>query len=206
VNAQASISADSVRSVLDSVLAQPAYVWRERRDLLAFVRQAYRDLSAWLDRLGSEHPAAYFALLFALTCVLVVLLTHFGFLIWRSLTSRPEGPAPGPMYVARARDETWHLRAYYAALAEGRYTDAMAERFAALVFQLGRLAAVRLDHSKTPAEYAAEARLDEDGQTAMAGLVDDLYLRVFGGAPCTAADVRQFDAAAKTIGGRVAAA
>jgi hypothetical protein len=102
------------------------------------------------------------------------------------------------------RDEAWHLAAYRRLLAEGRYTEAMGERFAVLVLELGRGAAVRPDHSKTPAEYAAEARLDAAGRSALSRLVEELYLRLFGGEPCTADDVRRFDVAAGALGGHVA--
>lgn len=201
---QRAVAPDSVRAVLDTVFAGPAYDWRERRDPLGFLREWLAWLQQALDRLAAEHPLAFFVLLFALTCVLAAILTHFAYLVWRSLRGAREAAGAGPARVAQVRDEAWHLAAFRRLLADERYAEAMAERFAALVLHLGARAALRPDQSKTPAEYAAEARLDAAGRSVLASLVDDLYRRVFGGVPCTADDVQRFDAEAGTLGGRVA--
>lgn len=202
---EAAVPLDSVRTVLDSVFADRAYVWQERRHPLAFLQEWLRALQDALDRLHAQHPVAFFVLLFVLTCVLVAILTHFGYLVWRSLRGPREAPHPEWARARPVRDESWHLQEFRRHLAEGRYAEAMAERFAALILQLGARAALRPDHSKTPAEYVGEARLDAAGRTALATLVDDLYLRVFGGVPCSADDVLRFDATAGALGGRVAA-
>jgi hypothetical protein len=204
VTGQGSVTADSVRTVLHSVLAQPAYAWHERRNPLGFLREWVDALNAWLAELQADHPVAFLVLLFALTAVLIAILTHFGYLIWRALRARPQPPGSRIASAGLARDEAWHLAAFQRLMAEGRWAEAMAERFAALVLALGRLAALHPDQSKTPAEYAAEARLDPAGRSAFILLVEELYLRLFGGEPCTADDVRRFDAAAGALGGHVA--
>ena len=201
---QGSVTADSLRTVLDSVLAQPAYAWQERRNPLGFMREWLDALNAWLAALHDAHPVAFLVLLLALTAVLIAILTHFGYLIWRALRARPQPPGSRIASAGLGRDEAWHLAAFQRSMAEGRWAEAMAERFAALVLALGRRAALRPDRSKTPAEYAAEARLDPAGRSALARLVEELYLRLFGGAPCTADDVRRFDAAAGALGGHAA--
>jgi hypothetical protein len=204
VNPQGTVPPDSVRAVLDSVLAQPAYAWHQRPNPLAFLRQWFAALSEWLDRLYQRHPVGFGVLLTVLTVVLIALLTHLGYLIWRALRARPLAPGTGLAAAGPLRDEAHYLAEFRRLLAEGRYAEAMAERFTALVLALGRRAALRPDHSKTPAEYAAEARLDPDGRSALAALVDQLYRRLFGGEPCTAEDAHRFDAAAGALGGRVA--
>jgi hypothetical protein len=202
--AQGAVPADSVRAVLDSVFAQAAYDWGEPPTALAFLRKWMAALREWLDRLQQDHPASFYALTFALTAVLVVILTHFGYLVWRALRARPVSPEARLASSGPVRDEAWHLAAFQRCLAEGRYAEALAERFAALVLALGRLAVVRPAQSKTPAEYAAEARLDAAGRSAFGALVEELYRRLFGGEPCTVDDVRRFDAAAGALGGHVA--
>jgi hypothetical protein len=204
VTGQGAVPEDSVRAVLDSVLAQPAYAWHERRSSLAFLREWVDALRAWMADLEADHPVAFLMLLLALTAVLIAILTHFGYLIWRALRARPQPPGSRIASAGAARDEAWHLAAFRRLLADGRCAEAMGERFAALVLALGRRAALRPDQSKTPAEYAAEARLDPAGRSALFHLVEDLYLRLFGGEPCTADDVRRFDAAAGALGGHVA--
>ena len=198
---QGAVPADSVRAVLDSVFAQPAYDWAEPSSLSALLRKWMAALREWLDRLQQIHPVAFYALALALTLVLVVILTHFGYLVWRALRARPVSPGGRLASAGPVRDEAWHLAAFQRCLAEGRYAEALAERFAALVMALGRRAVLRPDQSKTPAEYAAEARLDPAGRSAFGLLVDELYRRLFGGEPCTADDVRRFDAAAGALRG-----
>jgi hypothetical protein len=204
VTGQGAVTADSVRTVLDSVLAQPAYAWRERRNPLGFLGEWMDALRAWMADLQADHPVAFLMLFLALTAVLIAILTHFGYLVWRALRARPQPPGSRIAAAGVARDEAWHLAAFQRLLAEGRFAEAMGERFAALVLALGRRAALRPDQSKTPAEYAAEARLDPAGRSALIQLVEDLYLRLFGGEPCTADDARRFDAAAGALGGHIA--
>jgi hypothetical protein len=204
MTAQGAVPADSIRSVLDSVFARPAYDWEETPSALAFLREWMAALREWLDRLNQNHPVAFYALALALTALLVVILTHIGYLVWRALRARPVAPEARLASAGPVRDEAWHLAAFERCLAEGRYAEALAERFGALVLALGRRAVVRPDQSKTPAEYAAEARLDPAGRSAFALLVEELYRRLFGGEPCTADDVRRFDTAAGALGGHVA--
>jgi hypothetical protein len=193
VNAQAP-AADSVRAALRDVFTDPRYAWAERRGgLLELVRGWLRALQAWMDRLESGHPVVFYLLLVVATALLLAILVHFAYLTWHALHphalergSVAGGATPG-------RDAAWHRTAYRRLLAEGRFAEALAERFATLILELQERAIVRLDPSKTPAEYAAEARLDAAGRGMMAGLVDELYRRLFGGTACTADDVTRFD-------------
>src|SRR5439155_4298789 len=57
----------------------------------------------------------------------------------------------------------------------GRYAEALAHRFLAVVLELDRLKALRFHTSKTPAEYVGEARLTDAGRATLAGLVAQLY-------------------------------
>ncbi len=187
-------AADSVRAALRDVFADPRYAWTERRGgLVALVRGWLRALQEWMARLEAGHPVVYYLLLVVATAVLLAILVHFAYLTWQAL--HPHAPERGGV-AGRAlpvRDAAWHRAAYRRLLAEGRFVEALAERFAMLVSELQQSAIVRLDPSKTPAEYAAEARLDAAGRGVMTGLVDELYRRLFGGAACTADDVARFD-------------
>jgi hypothetical protein len=87
----------------------------------------------------------------------------------------------------------------------GRYTEALAYRFMALVSDLHARASLTLDASRTPAEQARAVRLDATGRAKMALLVDELYRRLFGGAPCTAEDLGAFDGLAAEVGAHHAA-
>jgi hypothetical protein len=201
---QEAVPPDSIRAVLDSVLAQPAYQWYQPRSPFAFVRDLWLALREWIGRLEQERPVAFMVLLTTATILLIAILTHFGYLIWRAWRSKPVEPGVGLASARPVRDEAYHLAQFRRLLDSGHYAEAMAERFTALVLALGRRAAVKPDHSKTPAEYVVEARLDPAGRSALAMLVDDLYRRLFGGEPSTLEDARRFDAAAAQLGGRVA--
>jgi len=56
----------------------------------------------------------------------------------------------------------------------------------------GEAKAVSIHHSKTPAEYAREARVDATGKMTLGGLVSTLYLHLFGGAPIDERGYRDF--------------
>jgi len=88
----------------------------------------------------------------------------------------------------------------------GRYAEALAHRFVALVLDLERRRALAFHPSKTPAEYVGEARLDAAGRASLAELVARLYRHLFGGVPCDAGGYREFGAAADEVGRHVAPA
>jgi hypothetical protein len=88
----------------------------------------------------------------------------------------------------------------------GRYAEALAHEFVALVLELERLQAVTFHPSKTPAEYVAEARLDPSGRASLADLVARLYRHLFGAEPCAEREYREFAAAAALVFQHVAPA
>ena len=128
---------------------------------------------------------------------LVVIVVHFAYVTWRiyRATVRPAeaGAVAGLPAVA---DPEAHRRLAAALARDGRYTEAMAHRFVALVLDLEGARALRYHPSKTPAEYVGEARLDQDGRATLAGLVARLYRHVFGAAPSDEREYFEFDAAA----------
>jgi hypothetical protein len=135
----------------------------------------------------------YQLLLWGCAVLLVVLLVHIGYTIWRihrGTVRRPEdgtasgarpvpGIAPGVRAAALAR--------------EGRYAEALAYRFGALLIDLEAARAVTLRRSKTPAEYADEAHLEAEGRDALRALVARLYAHLFGALPCDAGAYLRFD-------------
>jgi hypothetical protein len=196
---------DSIRAVLDRVFASPEYAWEIPRSPFALLDRLVRRVLLWLEALRGEHPTAYVALLVALALVLLVILAHFGYLIWLALRpgERVPGrlPAPPPL-----RDARWHLGEAARLAAQGRYADALAHRFLALVRELDGRRLVAFHPAKTPAEYVREARLDPASGAALAALVDTLYQCLFAGAPCGADELEAFSRAAEAVGARPGAA
>jgi hypothetical protein len=153
----------------------------------------------WLASLRLESRFRYYLLLGVLTLVLVAILGHLGWTVWRSL--RPAGPGPAPAPAASpVRDAAWHLAEARRLGAAGRFGDALAHRFLSVVLELDARRVVQFHPSKTPAEYAVEARLDQRGRTDLADLAARLYRHLFGGVPVDADGLREFEARAVSVG------
>ncbi len=202
---QGVIAPDSVRLVLREVFSDRAYAWNEREHPLAFLGRWLRWLISQLGDLATHHPGAYYALLCALVVVLAAIMVHAGWIVWQSMRARRADEGTGPPAAGGVHDAAWHLAAFRRLAATGRYTEALAHRFMALVSELHGPATTPLDASRTPAEHARAVQLDPAGRAKMELLVDELYRRVFGGAPCTAEDLGAFDGLAAEVGAHRAA-
>ena len=204
---QAVPAADSVRRALADVFARPEYVWVPRFSLGDWIREQWLRLLDWIGRQQTAHPAAFKVVLGILIAVLVGLLLHMGYVVWRITrpTARtPPGPAqPGGV---RLEDARAHRQRADELARAGRYAEALAHRFVALLLALEQQQALKVDPSKTPAEYVREARLDASGRASLADLVARLYGHVFGAVPCDANTYKAFGAAADAVFRRVAPA
>jgi uncharacterized protein DUF4129 len=190
---------DSVRAVLRQVFAAREYDWKVRRRTLSWLQDLWERGFRWLDALHAAHPVVYYSLLGLVTALLVALLAHLSYVVWRAL--RPKGPAEGAVAAAPGPGGgvVWHLSEARRLSAAGRYAEALAHRFIALVLELDRQRAVQFHPSKTPAEYVAEARLGYTARSEFADLVGRLYQHVFGGAPCGPEDWGLFDSRASAV-------
>ena len=192
-------AADSVSAALNRVFSATKYDWEASSDPFRFLRELLYDLAMWLEGLRESHPAVYVVLLGLLTGVLLAILVHFGYLVWRALRPRalPEGDrsAAAPAW----RGAAWHVNEAVRLATLGRYAEALAHRFTALILELDARQALKFHPSKTPAEYSAEARLDERDRGALNELVAALYRHLFGGAPCSAQDLDSFDRRAAAL-------
>jgi hypothetical protein len=166
---------------------------------LHLLRDLWLRFEEWLSRFGAQHPIGFQLLFWGAVLLLVALLVHFGWLAWRiyrSTVERPGAPASGaPMLI----DARGHLERAEALARAGRYTEALAHRFIALLLELDRADAVTFHPSKTPAEYVREARLGAIGRASLSGLVTRLYHHVFGAEPCDERCYREFGATAGMV-------
>jgi uncharacterized protein DUF4129 len=199
--------ADSLRRALAEVFARPEYSWVPRFNLGDWMREQLLRLFDWIGRQQTAHPAAFKVVLGILIAVLAGLLIHMGYVVWRithptvHTLPRAAGATGLRLEDARAHRE----RADELARA-GRYAEALAHRFVALLLELERRCALTFHPSKTPAEYVREARLDESGRASLADLVARLYRHLFGAVPCDDATYREFGAAADAVFRHVAPA
>ena len=199
---------DSLRTALRDVFARPEYRWSERPDPWGWVIGVWYRLLDWLDTVQRGHPAGFKVLLALSALVLVGLLAHMGYVVWRITRPTARTPAEGAEGIGGR--ELADARAHRARAEElaraGRYAEALAYRFVALVLELERRRALAFHPSKTPAEYVGEARLDAAGRASLAELVARLYRHLFGGVPCDEGGYREFGAAADELGRHVAPA
>ena len=190
---------DSVHAVLNEVFADPKYDWDVARSPLQFFIDAYRRLMYWFSVMETEHPGVYWAVLGVMIVLVIAILTHFGYLIWKALTYRaPERLASATKPAVR-RDAGWYLAEARRLADQGHRAEALAARFRALVLQLEHRNAVRFHPSKTPAEYVREADLSGEQRSTLAELVSDLYRHLFAGAPVSDDDLTLFDSRAAQL-------
>lgn len=194
---------DSLRRVLDEVFARPEYLWAETRHPLELMADLWRRLAAWLDALERSSPGLYQLLFLALVAVLLALVMHLGYVLWRVLHPTTGARSPTAAGPAGAADARAHLTRAEELARAGRYAEALAHRFLGLVLQLERARALVFHPSKTPAEYVAEARLDAAGRASLADLVGRLYAHLFGAQPCDEVAYREFGVAGESVLGHV---
>ncbi|HXQ28001.1 MAG TPA: hypothetical protein VN848_01930 [Gemmatimonadales bacterium] len=182
------------------MFARPAYRWAEGYIPLRGLARAIGRVLAWLGALERRHPAASRAVVVGLVVLLALLLAHLAYVLWSVTrptvrTSSPGGGAPKP-----AVDTPERHRDRAEALARaGRFTEALSQRFVAVVLELDRGRFVNFHESKTPAEYVGEPRLDESRRRSLGSLVAALYRHVFGAVPCDERGYREFEAVAAAV-------
>jgi len=163
-------------------------------------RDTFRD---WLNRFAEQHPTGYSIGLGLTVIVLVVLVVHIGYVVWRIV--RPGVRTGAPTTTARPGmivNAAWHVARAEELARAGHYAEALAHRFLAAVLELDRIGALRFHASKTPAEYVGEARLDESGRASLARLVAQLYRHLFGAVPCDEREYQSFGIAAQELATR----
>lgn len=177
--------ADSLRAVLDSVFAAPAYRWVERPDALAFLGRWIAAVKQWFFDLRQAHPAWFRVLVFAMVFVVVATILHAAWVFFRTVqASRQSGSGPLPAASGERRNQQWYRQEADRLAADGRYAEAVQHDFLALVLALDARSLLRFHPSKTPAEYGREARLGPGGLEEFRGLIRAVYAFAFARRPC----------------------
>lgn len=183
------ISADSLRTVLDSVFRDPAYRWDTPSTELSWIQERWLALLGWLATLEGNHPALYRVFIAVLVVLLLVILGHGLWVLVRTVRAA-QAPA-NTEATARGvpvRDADWYWREADRLAADHQYADAAQLAFVALARDLDRRGLLQYQSSQTPAEVARSARLSEEGRSRLGSLVSRLYLAAFGGGEFGAAD------------------
>lgn len=179
-------AADSLRAVLDSVFSSPRYEWVEARNPLAFLVRWWDALITWIETLESQNPAVYWLLVLLMLGVLAAVIVHAGWIMARTMRAAQAPANPSAFAPHLIRDAAWHRAEATRLAAAGRYAEAMQVDFLALALELEQRRLLRFHPSKTPAEYAREARLPDSAKAEFRDLVRTLYRYAFAGAPCDA--------------------
>lgn len=181
---QAPLPADSLRAVLDSVFAAPAYDWVEQEHPFGWLERAWFWLVDFLARLRAADPLLFRIGLGVLIAVLLAIVAHAAWIMFRTLRHSAALDARADAMVAAERhDAAWFEREADRLAAEGHYVDALHAAFTGLALRLEELGALRYDPSRTPREFAREARLDPADRHRLQDLVSMLYRHAFGGEP-----------------------
>jgi len=174
---------DSLRAVLDSVFAGPAYRWVERPEPLGQLRRWLSGLAGWLNGLRDHNPLGYRLLMLVLLVVLVAILVHAAWVLVRTIRPAPAAPDAPPIRAAR-RDRDWYGREASRLAAQGRFVEAMQADFLGLVLALEAARLVQYHPAKTPREYAREPALTPGLRVGLGELVGALYRYGFARRPC----------------------
>jgi Domain of unknown function (DUF4129) len=182
---EAQAPTDSLRAVLDSVFADPAYRWVDRPHPLAFLARWWDAARRWLLGLEQSQPTLYWLVVWLLIGVLVVIVVH-AFWVMAETLRAAGAPAEGGTREAtpEVRGAAWYRREARDLAREGRYPEAMQADFLGLVLELDQRRVLRFHPSKTPGEYTGEAQLGEPARSAFRDLVRSLYRYAFAREPC----------------------
>lgn len=194
------VPADSVRRAVREVFARSEYQWAPGDQPLHWFRDWWQQFVEWMNRFTTTHPIAAWFVFWGSLVVLLALLVHLGFTVWRIYRVTVRQPIPViPGALAAPLDARAHLERADALARAGRFTEALAHRFAAMLLELDRADALSFHPAKTPAEYVREARVSSEQRSALAGLVARLYQHVFGMAPCDEQCYRDFGITAGSV-------
>ncbi|HZE76195.1 MAG TPA: DUF4129 domain-containing protein [Gemmatimonadales bacterium] len=176
---------DSLRTVLHTVFAAPAYAWVDEPHPFIAVQEWWRRLADWLVNARTLHPLVFQGLVLALTAVLVAIVVHAVYVFLQTVraAARREGSAFSSAPVS-GRDASWYLGAADQAAAAGHYRDALRLAFDALVVRLDAMGSIHWAPGKTARDYTREARLTPLERDRLGRVVGVLYRHVYSGVPC----------------------
>lgn len=181
---------DSLRRVLDTVFAAPAYAWDAHPAaadeapgwfvrLVHWIAEWFRRLSEW--SVGLEDAGIPVrAILVVLAVVLLVRATFQMAEAARRARAQAQEVAVAPRLL---RDEAWYWRRAEALAASGLFGGAMLAAFHAAMQSLDRRGLLRYRASATPRELLVGATLPAATRAALDPLVHTLYQVAFAAEP-----------------------
>lgn len=187
---------DSLRAVLDSVFAAPAYRWVEQKDAFAVLRRWVAELQEWFRALRESNPLSYRLVLYAMIVVVALIVLHALWVLYHTVGTSPRDGDASSKSDTAPRTVAWFQHESERFAAEGKYADAIQADFLALVLALDARKVLRFHPSKTPAEYANESELPPEARAEFRALVHRVYGYAFARWPCGPAEYAQWRAQA----------
>lgn len=178
---------DSLRAVLDSVFAAPAYQWVQRPDPFAALKRARDAIWHWFANLHDSHPLGFRVVMYVLVLAMLAIVIHAAWAFFSTVRSADTSLADARRGFI-PRDQVWYRREADRLAAAGRFTEAIQADFLALVLALDARSVLRFHPSKTPGEYARESRLAPGAREEFRDLVRRLYRYAFARSPCGPAE------------------
>lgn len=172
---------DSLRTVLDTVFADPKYHWVDRLHPWRWLGEQFLRLVAWFEALRVEAPAVYYTVLTVAVVVLVTILVHGAWLMARTMRIASAPDAAAASVRAERRDARWYRERAERLAAEGRFPEAMRAGFEAVALDLAAAGLVQWHPSKTAREYAREAKIGAEERLRLGTLVEQVYAASFAG-------------------------
>lgn len=187
---------DTLRAVLDSVFAKPAYGWTEQQDAFAILRRWVAELQEWFRALRASNPLSYRLVLYAMLVAVILIVLHALWVLYRTVAISPPGGDAAARPETAARTVEWFQHESARLAAEGKYVDAVQADFLALVLALDARKVLRFHPSKTAAEYANETELPPEARAEFRALVHGVYGYAFARWPCGPAEYARWRAQA----------
>lgn len=191
------ITADSLRTVLDSVFANAAYAWHAvPSDATPGWVRWLRDLVTWVGdlwrRLTGHGDAGLTVLPWVLIAIGVLLLVH-GLLRFAASARVAHDAAVGRVTAPGLRhDDAWFRQRADALAAQGRFAEAMVAAFHGIMWRLDQRGLVTHHPSRTPSELARDAKVGASEGRTLSLVVGELYAAAFGGLPIGPAQYRDW--------------
>jgi hypothetical protein len=180
---------DSLRALIDTVLAGAEYQVRDLTDPWAPIRRAWFALLEWIDALRASSPLGYRVLIWTLIAILGAIVVHAAWIAARTLragTARP--PTPDVPEPSAIRDSSWYAREAQRLANAGEFVKAMQYDFLRLILELDAREVTRFHPSKNPIEYGRDARMEPEVRREFRQLIHRLYAHAFARVPVTPAD------------------
>jgi hypothetical protein len=176
-------SDDSIRQRTKEVLSRPEFRADHREDVMRRLLEWFSDLVGWLGGLRNAMPVLFWLLVISLSLILLLLLTHLGWTVYRTLIVPARGAGEELPEARRGRLSLAHHEEALGKAAEGEYTEAIRHLFLSLVYRFDESGRVSFQKAYTNREYLALFADRPDLHAELGVFVDTLDENWYGQHP-----------------------